>query len=141
MTTFVMVSLCIVAAILLASYRISKSAKRPAASARQSTRKPVASPYAAVSIHCGSDACASVMEINQKRYLNNDAPQFPLADCNSGKCECRYQRHQDRRDNHSGRRAPRSLVTDLYPTTGILERRMQTCRRAGDIQQEEVAIA
>lgn len=53
--------------------------------------------YHAVSIQTGPQACAAAKELRGQKFLSNDAPQLPLADCSSGNCQCRFTHHTDRR--------------------------------------------
>ena len=89
------------------------------------------SPYRAASITYGGCACASVKSLGNKRFLASKAPQVPLANCDSGKCQCRYIRHKDRRAGED-RRAAYCLQTDLHIVEGNQEQRSNSMRRSSD---------
>ena len=87
--------------------------------------------YQAASINPGGCACAAVKALGDKRFLAYEAPQMPLPGCNSAKCQCRYVRHDDRRQREE-RRAVYCLQTDLHIVAGNEEHRVKTCRRRVD---------
>ena len=77
-----------------------KSRPEPADAGRADQKKIVAekaTPYHAVSIQPGPQACASANELRGRKFLSNEAPHLPLPDCTSGSCECRFTHHADRR--------------------------------------------
>ena len=46
------------------------------------------------------DCCDAVAQIQGRRYLSDEAPLLPLADCTrSQDCKCRYEHYDDRRTN------------------------------------------
>jgi len=87
--------------------------------------------YQAASINAGGCACAAVEELAGKRFLAEQAPRLPLANCDSLHCQCRYVRHEDRRERED-RRALYCLETDLYIVGGHEEHRAKSCRRRSD---------
>ena len=91
--------------------------------ARAKSAAPPPSPYRATSITHGSDACNAVKSLDEHRFLLDDAPLVPLPDCDSLKCNCKYIRHKDRRDEEAERRAISGLSGDLYSNAGNQERR------------------
>jgi hypothetical protein len=73
-------------------FRVGK--KKPA--------KPVAtantsSPYHAVSIIPGVDACEAAQRFTRHRFLSRNAPKLPLPACDAQRCTCRFKHHKDRR--------------------------------------------
>jgi hypothetical protein len=51
-----------------------------------------------VSVVPGDEACDSVCQIANVRFLADDAPMLPLAGCeHPHECRCRYQHFDDRR--------------------------------------------
>ncbi len=56
-----------------------------------------ANPFAAVTIRPGDSPCHSVLQVTHERYLAVRAPRLPLVGCDKDKCDCRYNRHSDRR--------------------------------------------
>ena len=87
--------------------------------------------YQAASINPGGCACTAVKALGDKRFLADEAPQMPLTNCDSAKCQCRYVRHDDRR-RREDRRAVYCLQTDLHLVAGKEEHRAKTCRRRAD---------
>lgn len=51
------------------------------------------------------EACAVVAAQRGQRYLASEAPELPLAGCDTRKCGCRYRYHADRRSNEDRRYA------------------------------------
>jgi hypothetical protein len=61
------------------------------------TTKRTASPFHAVSILPGTQACPAAQGLLKKRFLSREAPTLPLKACDHWRCECRYEHHEDRR--------------------------------------------
>lgn len=80
-------------------------------------------PHRAVSICAPASACAAALARSDARILLSDAPQLPLPSCDAGRCDCRYQHHQDRRAGDDDRRVPGRLRSQLYVESGRQERR------------------
>ena len=59
--------------------------------------------FHAVSITPGKHACEAVKKLHNQRYLATEALQIPLADCDAGQCQCKYQHHSDRRTGRDRR--------------------------------------
>ncbi|MBM4197361.1 MAG: hypothetical protein FJ197_09760 [Gammaproteobacteria bacterium] len=64
--------------------------------ARKEAVRP-SNPFAAVSVRPCDDPCNAVLQMNHVRYLAVRAPRLPVAGCDKQQCDCRYQRHADRR--------------------------------------------
>lgn len=83
--------------------RVSRGASRapagPAAKAAPATR----SKFHGVSIQLGNPACAVAKARAAERFLPNEAPALPLAGCDVARCNCRYEHHDDRRDEQDRR--------------------------------------
>jgi hypothetical protein len=88
--------------------------------------------YQAVAIQYSENACDAAKVMTGRRYLINEAPRLPLADCDFGDCRCKFAYHDDRRST-SDRRSPFSnkAVTDGTGTYAR-ERRARKGRRKGD---------
>lgn len=54
-------------------------------------------PFYAVSIVPGQNACGATQSQSGKRWLSAGAPRLPLPGCNAQSCGCRYAHHADRR--------------------------------------------
>ena len=88
--------------------------------------------YQGASINYGGCACSAVKAIGEKRFLAEQAPHVPLRTCNAERCDCKYDRHTDRRVAED-RRAIFCLQTDLHAVSGKAERRSPSgCRRGTD---------
>lgn len=77
-----------------------------------------------------SDACQckAVKALEGKRYLSDEAPSLPLAECDSpGACRCVYEHFNDRRTL-----VRRETDEGLPPKEQPADRRMQTARRITD---------
>ena len=84
--------------------------------------------YHSASINYGGCACTAVKALGEKRFLAEQAPQIPLLNCDSAKCQCRYVRHEDRRVAQD-RRALYCLQTDLHVVAGQEEHRSKKVGR------------
>ena len=61
-------------------------------------RNSIKSSWQSVSIVPGPRACKRVEALRETRFLARNAPRLPLPDCtNQDGCQCKYQRHADRR--------------------------------------------
>ena len=106
-------------------------------------RRKVAAPtdpddglYAAVAIDFQHDCCVSAKALGGTRFLRNETPTLPLADCTQLNCRCRYVHYEDRRVDENDRRIPHSLQSDLYVANGERERRSESGRRDEDLVVE-----
>lgn len=103
----------------------SKPAK--AAKNRPAKVQKVEHPFSAKSIAPGESACAAVLAIGDKRFLDADKniPVLPLDNCDASRCRCTYVQHEDRREYNEDRRHPNSLHSELYNKDGNSERRQR----------------
>jgi hypothetical protein len=90
------------------------------------------SQYKSISIVCDSGACEASKASRGNRFLTSEAPFFPLPDCTSTACSCKYVHYEDRRDEEGERRAPMALRSELFEQTGRKERRCENGRRHCD---------
>jgi hypothetical protein len=89
-------------------------------------------PYRAAEIVVEDCACDAVRVLTGNRFLLDEVPHIPVANCTSRKCTCTYVRHKDRRNKYEERRAEFSALTNAYTTIGNSERRGSAGRRADD---------
>lgn len=89
--------------------------------------KPPTKRFHGVSIRPTSGACRDVQAIANKRFLPNEAPALPLANCDVTYCGCRYEHHQDRRAQIDRRHAH----IDIETQRSGKEHRETTERRQG----------
>lgn len=106
--------------------RSLNTAAKPAKKSARKTSK-VEHPFSAKSISPGEDACAAVLAIGEKRFLDadGDTPVVPLVNCDAPRCRCTYVSHADRREYNEDRRHPSSLHSELYNRDGNSERRQR----------------
>lgn len=112
------------------SWNVGRKNKLKKEKTPKGSTPPTNNPYHAVSIEFGLEACPTVQSISDKFFLANQAPSFPLSECTSAACHCKYIHHKGRR--HSIRRPQAILATEAYVSTGKLERRMNIGRRETD---------
>lgn len=95
---------------------------------RSAGKTPRVSEYHCVTIKSRRGACQAVLALKGKRFLPDDAPAFPLPECDAKQCRCRYVHYDDRR--HDERRE-----TDLGPQDASYsgpDRRLGRGRRRSD---------
>lgn len=61
-------------------------------------------PFHAVSIDPAPGSCAVAHSLHSQRFLSEEAPALPLANCNADQCQCRYMHYPDRRSGARDRR-------------------------------------
>jgi hypothetical protein len=100
-------------------------AKRSSTADRE-TQTPLGA-YRCTSIVFEESACAAVKAIGRKRFLavDRDTPTLPLGECDVSRCNCKYMRHDDRREDNDDRRWTAALQTALYEEGGKQDRRMK----------------
>lgn len=83
--------------------------------------------YSSTSIVHDKNACEAVKAIGNNCFLDieKNIPLLPLSGCKASTCNCKYVRHEDRREYDDDRRLPMSLQTDLYDSTGKVNRRQE----------------
>lgn len=83
--------------------------------------------YRCTSIVFEESACAAVKAIGNKRFLavDRDTPMLPLPGCDQSKCNCKYMRHDDRREYSDDRRWAAALQTAMYEEGGKQDRRVK----------------
>jgi len=84
--------------------------------------KPKPESFEGVTISLCAESCAAAVSQQGHRYLSVDAPELPLPGCDARKCNCRYQRHADRRDVED-RRLGLGRFRDINSQSGDNERR------------------
>jgi len=68
--------------------------------------------FKGASIKPGNKCCQAVRDLDDKRYLVEEAPRLPLESCDLiGECECTYHNHPDRRAGDDRRNLFGSLST------------------------------
>ena len=113
------------------SFKPRLSLKLPFASRADQT---CVSPFHAVEIRCGKNACQAAQGKLGERHLSAEAALLPLDQCDRpDQCECRFQHYDDRRGK-SRRRSDRgsSAQTD----SERIERRSAKDRRAEIIAED-----
>lgn len=85
--------------------------------------------YRAVSC---SGHCPAVDAVRDQRFLERDAPAFPLPGCTAARCDCVYQHHNDRRNGRKDRRGLSQMKEEFFGYSGNTDRRGRRGRRASD---------
>jgi len=86
------------------------------------------SDFHAVAIRPCKDACAAVKALEGKRFLSNNPPFLPLADCDQSMCQCRYQHYSDRRGKQNRRDELAGAASFSMDREGM-DRRLASDRR------------
>jgi hypothetical protein len=60
---------------------------------------PAAAQFAGVELYCRAEACAAAKALRGQRVLATDASALPLPGCDAARCECRYRKRTDRRED------------------------------------------
>jgi len=100
----------------------------PVPSAESTQRQWISNPWHAVAIVPCARACRLARNLSNVRYLSQQAPVLPLADCTIRPCTCRYRHFQDRR---SSPRRDSDVVGSRLGWAGN-ERRASRGRRSTD---------
>ena len=91
-------------------------------------------PFHAVSIIPAEGCCSAVNSIKVQRFLSEEAPGLPLADCAAEDCRCKYIHHADRRSDARDRRLGPTENPDELEFWSMRNRRATFGRRQGDLQ-------
>ena len=83
-------------------------------------------------VSCKGD-CSAVRVLEGVRFLEREAPMFPLPGCDAITCRCTYTHHSDRRDTTRNRRSASNYEKELFETSGHPDRRGRAGRRASDL--------
>jgi hypothetical protein len=107
---------------------------KPKSLASSAARARAPSHWHAVAIKPKGQCCEAVHACRTARFLSNDAPRLPLAECNtSDTCSCVYKHHADRRAHPR-----RQGENDGLRRAGKVEqeRRLTRDRRQSDKQDD-----
>ncbi|MCB1705711.1 MAG: hypothetical protein KDI17_12660 [Halioglobus sp.] len=89
----------------------------------------ITQPFHAVSIEPARNSCLAARQAGSQRYLSEEAPALPLAECTERECECRYQHHADRRSGAGDRRLGPVEESDESEFWSLRNRRSFLVRR------------
>ena len=94
--------------------------------AKGNTSVKARNPYRATSITFDNNACLAAQKLGGKRFLDieRSVPKLPLAECDSTRCNCKYEHFGERRTDDGDRRSPNALLADLYTHSGNENRRV-----------------
>ncbi len=84
--------------------------------------------FHAVTVLLDANPCAAAKRVASQRYLSNEAPGFPLPECDRPACNCRYEHHADQCEPEDRRKG----LYSGYPAGPADEKRNSTDRRVGD---------
>ena len=86
--------------------------------------------FHAVTVAPGPRACPEAHRLQGRRFLSREAPPLPLEGCGSPECECRYEKHDDRR---KGNRRAHDLCVAIDGYEGVEQRqKVRRGRRQAD---------
>ena len=91
-----------------------------------------AHPCRAVSIEPAHISCVAVRLAGSQRFLSEEAPALPLAECTEAECECRYVHHSDRRSGARDRRLGPVEESDESEFWSLRNRRSFLVRRLAE---------
>jgi hypothetical protein len=91
-------------------------------------------PFHAVSILPTEQGCPAAESIKAQRFLSDDAPGVPLADCSAVDCRCKYIHYADRRSGARDRRLGSAENSDELEFWSLSSRRLAVGRRQEDLQ-------
>jgi hypothetical protein len=94
----------------------------------------VPEPFHAVSIRAAVQGCPAVESLGLQRFLSEEAPSLPLANCCAQGCACKYVHHADRRGGPRNRRLGVSEQSDVAESWSARDRRLVGGRRHKDRQ-------
>jgi hypothetical protein len=83
--------------------------------------------YRCVAIQSGDCTCPDIEKLEGQRFLPEEAPRLPLPECTAGICQCRYEHHDDRRQDL--RRHPYGILASTPPLNVGHDRRFRRDRR------------
>jgi len=102
----------------------------------RTAEKPRVSPYHAVAIRCGKNACQAAQDKRGERHLSAEAPLLPLDQCDrSDQCNCRYWHYNDRRGNprrHSEQGLPAQTTSERVERRDVKDRRAKDSAEDAD---------
>ncbi len=119
------VSSIIIASILVFAFRRARTRGN-----QQTAKRPERSPFQSVTVKWNVNACSAIKKLEGQRIICSDAPSFPLADCDASQCSCRYEFHDDRRDDD--RRLLQGTQNSFIVTYGSEDKREQDDRRGDE---------
>jgi hypothetical protein len=94
---------------------------------RQPGAKQGFAEYHCVAIQSGDCTCAEIKKFEGQRFIPEEAPRLPLPHCTAGICKCRYEHHDDRRQDL--RRHPYGIKASMVPANVGHDRRFRRERR------------
>ena len=68
--------------------------------------------FRAVSIHTGAGCCRAARALEGRRSFPAQMPLLPLPQCDAAVCQCRYEKHADRRSGETRRSVTAALPED-----------------------------
>ncbi|MGI9289544.1 MAG: hypothetical protein ACR2P1_29530 [Pseudomonadales bacterium] len=117
------ISLSAITGIIVIAMLRLRSRRKQAAAAPRGTKKS----YQSVTVKWRLDACEAVKQLDGKRFIGSEAPNFPVAECDVEQCACRYEFHSDRREGD--RRILHGLRHSLIVINGSEDKRSRAERR------------
>lgn len=88
----------------------------------------VHSKYHCVTVNSNHESCDAVKQLGGKRILSAEAPLLPLPGCDAESCHCKFEHHEERRDDDR-RGAYNKAVDDISGSTITMKPRQSNDRR------------
>ena len=106
---------------------------------RRQVRPAVARParFAAVKIEADINCCLAAQKLVDKAFLLRQAPHLPLEHCDAARCNCRFLRQTDRREEE--RRGPQFALQERFTLPQHWVERCTRGRRKNDMEESKRA--
>ena len=130
----ILITAMILGTIVFFRLRLTGATPRNARKRDRRTGFGVADPFHAVSIHPAKEGCPAVESLKLQRFLSEEAPALPLAECGAVDCACKYVHHADRRGGARNRRCGTMEQSKESEFWSLRDRRIVLGRRHADRQ-------
>jgi hypothetical protein len=134
MQNAILITAMILGTLLFLSLRPTRAVSRDGRKRDRRSGFGAGNPFHAVSIQAAQESCLAAESISQQRFLSDDAPGLPLAECSAVECSCRYVHHADRRSGARDRRFSAMGESDESEYWTLRNRRLVGGRRQSDQQ-------
>jgi len=133
MQIVILIAAMILGTIVFFTLRRASSTSRNARKRDRRTGFAAPDPFHAVSIQSKKNGCPAVESLKLQRFLSEEAPALPLADCCAQGCTCKYIHHADRRGGARNRRCGAMEQSEESEFWSLRDRRVVLGRRHQDL--------
>ncbi len=134
MQSAILITAMILGTFVFFRLRLASPTSRNARRRNRRTGFGVPDPFHAVSIEPAEEGCPAVESLKLQRFLSEEAPGLPLADCGAVDCACKYVHHADRRSGARNRRLGAIEQSEQAAFWTVRNRRVVRGRRHEDRQ-------